>query len=333
MGRGIAIVIALVGFVLSLGLSVFACSGEPNETGLGEPLRLRNAAFKTGALPGEPPAPAAVTPSITSFEAASTVVRPGQTEKSLLGRATPDAVAVALRFVDLGTGYWVLPVDGPDPQNNGELGWQVVADFGSAIPAGVHLLRVVAIDGAGHAGTQRELSVCVTPEIPDNLNACDPKLTPPAAVFSLSWDTPVDLDLVVITPDGRIVDAKHPRTVAPPPPGPSSGGGADAGTSAATVGVFERDSNGGCVVDGQQRENLVFQGRPPAGSYLVYANLFDACGRAPVHFRFSLHEPEATADPKVQRLVESVTKKGVLLAVDANGGSKLGTFVTEITFP
>lgn len=331
MGRGVAIVIAALGFVASLALSLFACSGEPNETGLGEPLRLRNATFKSGELPGAAPAPATVAPSITSFESASTVVRPGQTEKAILGRASPDAVAVGVRFVDLGSGYWVFPVDGPDPQNGGELVWQTLADFGYGIPAGLHVLRVVAIDGAGHAGTQRELAVCVVPSIPDNLNACDPKLAPPGAVLSLSWDTPVDLDLVVVTPDGRIVDAKHPRTIAPPPPGPSSGG--DAGGAAASAGTFDRDSNGGCVVDGQQRESLVFQGRPPAGSYLVYANLFDACGRAPVHFRFSLYEPEATSDPNVQRLVESITKKGVLLAVDANGGSKLGTFVTEITFP
>jgi hypothetical protein len=331
MGRGLAIVLAILGFVLSLALSLLACSGEPSESGLGEPLRLRSATFKSGELPGEAPSPMASTPSITSFESASTVVRPGQTEKAILGRASPDAVAVGVRFADLGSGYWVFPVDGPDPQNNGELGWQTLADFGYGIAPGLHQLRVVAIDAAGHAGTQRELAVCVTPSIPDNLNACDPKLLPPGAVLSLSWDTPVDLDLVVVTPEGRIVDAKHPRTTAPPPPGPSTGG--DAGAASATAGTFDRDSNGGCVVDGQQRESLVFQGRPPAGSYLVYANLFDACGHAPVHFQFSLYEPEATTDPQVQRLVESVTKKGVLLGLDANGGSKLGTFVTEITFP
>lgn len=333
MGRGIAVVLAAAGFVVSLALSLFACSGVRDDVALDEPLRLRRATFKAGELPGAPPAPApapAVSPSVTSLETASTVIRPGQTDKTILGRATPDAVAIGLRFTDLGSGYWVFPVDGPDPQNGGELVWEVTADFGYGIPPGIHALRVVAIDGAGHAGTQRELSVCVTPSIPDNLNACDPTLTPPAAVLSLAWDTPVDLDLVVVTPDGRIVDAKHPRTVAPPPPGPTSGG-ADAG-AAAGAGTFDRDSNGGCVIDGQQRENLVFQSRPAPGSYLVYANLFDACGHAPVHFQLSLFEPEATADPKVQRLVESITKKGVLLAVDANGGSKIGTFVTEVSF-
>jgi hypothetical protein len=321
--RGASVVVVLVASVV---LSLFACSGEKGETGLGEPLRLRNGTFKTGDLP----ASAASTPSVTSFETASTVVRPGQTEKGLLGRTSPDAVAVALRFADVGSGYWVFPVDGPDPQNNGELVWQTVADFGSDVAPGLHALRVVAIDGAGNAGPARELSVCITPPVPDNLNACDEKLLPPAAVLSLSWDTPVDVDLVIVTPDGRIVDAKHPRTTAPPPPGPSTGG-ADAGPSA-SVGTFDRDSNGGCVVDGVQREDLVFQTRPPTGSYLVYASLFDACGSGPAHFRFSLFEPEVTANPKIQHLVESITKRGVLLPLEASGGAKLGTFVTEVTF-
>ena len=325
MGRGVAVVLAIGALLASFVLSLFACSGEPSETGLGEPLRLRSATFKSGDLP----APLAMFPRVTSFETASTVVRPGQTEKGLLGRASPDAVAVAIRFADVGSGYWVFPVDGPDPQNNGELNWQTVADFGVDVAPGLHALRVVAIDGAGIAGPVRELAICVTPPIPDNLNACDPRTNPPAAVLSLAWDTPVDLDLVIVTPDGRIVDAKHPRTVAPPPPGPSTG--VDAG-AVASAGVFDRDSNGGCLIDGLQREDLVFQTRPAPGSYLVYASLFDACGRGAVHFRFSLFEPEATADPKVQRLVESVTKQGVLLPIEASGGARLGTFVTEVSF-
>lgn len=324
--RGLAIVLAVVALVASLALSLFACSGEHAETGLGEPLRLRAATFEAGDLPGS----SAMFPRVTSFETASTVVRPGQTEKGLLGRASPDAVAIAIRFVDLGSGYWVFPVDGPDPQNNGELIWQTVADFGVDVAPGLHTLRVVAIDGAGAAGPARDLAVCVTPPVPDNLNACDPKTKPPAAVLSLSWDTAVDLDLVIVAPDGRIVDAKHPRTVAPPPPGPSTG--VDAG-AVASAGVFDRDSNGGCVIDGVQREDLVFQTRPAPGSYLVYASLFDACGKSSVHFRFSLFEATpATADPKLQELVESVTKQGALLPIEASGGARLGTFVTEVTF-
>jgi hypothetical protein len=296
--------------VLALLACAAACSGEKSPSGIEEPLRVRGGAFKEGALPGSPPDGAAAAPGVTSFEAASTVIRPGQSGKSLLGRTSPDAVAVGLRFADLGTGYWVLPVDAPDPTNNGELGWEARSDFGANLPPGLHPLRVVAIDAQGRAGTQRELSVCASPSVPDNLAACDPKAAPPAAVISLSWDTHVDLDLVVVTPEGRVVDAKHP-------------GAGDAGPRAPAI---DRDSNGGCIADGTQRESLVFQ-EPPHGSYLVYASLFDACGHAPVHFHVSLLEP------KDGRQVETIGHDGALLSAAAKGGSTLGTFACEIAFP
>lgn len=310
--------------------AVYACSGVRVETGITEPLRVKNATFQKGELPGEPPSPnPTARPLVTSLETASTVVRLGQTEKSILGRTSPEAVAVGMRFADLGSGWWVLPVDAPDPATNGELGWQVAADFGADLPPGFHPLRVVAIDASGRGGSQRELVVCVASAVPDNGNACDPAKAPPSAVLTLTWDTPVDLDLVVVTPDGRIVDAKHPRTVAPPPPGPSTG--ADAGAQD-TGGTVDRDSNGSCVIDGNNRESLVFQKLPPAGSYLVYASLFDACGRGPVNFRLSVFEPEVSEDKKSQRLVESITKSGTLLPIDAHGGARIGTFVTEVSF-
>jgi hypothetical protein len=312
--------LATAAMLLTFGL--LACSGERTSVALTEPLRVRNGSFKEGALPGAlpvPPEAPAAPPSVTSFETASTVVRPGQSGRTLLGRTSTDAVAVAVRFGDLGSGYWVFPVDAPDPQSNGELTWQAQCDFGQGLPAGLHPMRVVAIDAAGHAGTQRELSLCVTSAVPDNLNACDPKSAPPAAVVSLSWDSLVDLDLVVVGPDGKLVDAKHAKT---------SLAAADAGVS---IGVVDRDSNGACVIDGSNRENLVFATRPPAGSYLVYANLFDACGKSSAHFKLSLFEQQPNGD--TTQLVETITKNGTVLALEANGGARLGTFVTEIVFP
>ena len=35
---------------------------------------------------------------------------------------------------------------------------------------------------------------------------------PPAAVLSLSWDAPVDLDLQVVTPSGVVISPKKPAT-------------------------------------------------------------------------------------------------------------------------
>ncbi|MBX3225865.1 MAG: hypothetical protein KIT84_30190 [Labilithrix sp.] len=280
---------------------LIACSGVEARSGLDEPLQVRGGSFKSGALPG-----GAERPEVTAIESASLVLRPGQTEKAVLGRTSTDAAAVAVRFADLGTGYWVIPVGGPDPSNGGELEWAVSLSFGPDVPPGPHELLVVAIDAAGNAGAQRGLPTCVASAIPDNDVACDPNAKLPAAVVSLTWDTPADLDLVVVAPDGTLLSAKRPRN-----------GDPDAG-----AGTITRDSNAACLLDHVHREDLVFQVPPPAGSYLVYASLFDACGRAPVHFRVSVKQgPDVT-----------LTREGTLLGVDANGGATLGTFVTELSF-
>ena len=44
------------------------------------------------------------------------------------------------------------------------------------------------------------------------------------------------------------------------------------------VGRLTRDSDAGCALDGRNSEAIVFQEAPARGSYLVYADLFDACG-------------------------------------------------------
>jgi len=305
---------------LAAAFTFAACSGEKAESGLGEPIRVRNAAFKEGRLPGAPPAPVAGPGvAVTAIETASTVLRPGQGEKTLTGRASVGTVAVAVGLAGLGRGYWVLPVEGPDPLNNGELGWQVLLEIGRNVPPGSKELLVVAVDAAGNAGTQRALPICVPSLVPDNLNACDPSNAPPATVVALTWDAPVDLDLIAVAPDGRVIDAKHPRGSAVP----------DAGGPAPPS--LDRDSNAACSLDLVQQENLVFADPPAPGSYLVFVNLFDACDRPPVHFRVSTYARQARPDGKLE-LALTESKSGTLTAVDANGGAKLGTYVTEVAF-
>jgi len=309
-----------IALAAALFTTVAACSGEKSESGLGEPLRVRNGVFKEGPLPGSapqtPPGPGV---TVTAIETASTVLRPGQGEKTLGGRASPGAVAVAVAVAGLGRGYWLLPVDGPDPLNNNELGWQALVEIGRDVSPGPKELRIVAIDANGNAGTQRALPVCVPRLLPDNLNACDPTIAPPAAVVSLTWDAPADVDLVVVAPDGRVIDAKHPRWAAADP---------DAGTVPPTI---DRDSNATCALDLVQQENLVFSEPPGPGSYLVFVNLFDACSLSAVHFRVSVAARQARPDGHLE-LVETESTGGTLTVNLANGGAKLGTYVTEVAF-
>jgi len=322
-------------FLLLCVLVVLGCSSESSTAGLTEPIRVRyggtrNAQFFGGDLPGSRPLRSdeilsGVKPDLpsTSLTTARSVVVQAETGFVLSGITSTEAVAVGIRFADLGTGYWVLPVTSQDPALPGTFTWSATADFGTGIEPGNHTLRVVAIDGAGHAGTQVETGLCVSSAVPDNLSACSPGANPPSTVLSMVWDTPVDLDMRVITPQGKIVDPKHPSTAV------AVDGHVD--VTAKGTGIFDRDSVRGCVRDGFQRENLVWQDAPLPGTYFVYASLYDSCGQGAVRFNLSINRPGPELDGGTQPLVDTFDLTGELLAVDADAGAKLGLFVTEFS--
>jgi hypothetical protein len=311
----------------AMALVAVGCGGERSPTAYSEPMKVRTAVFKEGALPGAPPpdggfpsgADAGVAgPRVTLVELISGLTRAGQSGKTLGGRTTTDAVAVAVAFEGAGTGYWLQPTGFPDPTRGGELSFDMVIDFAAEAPTGNQRLVFSAIDADGVAGPQLTSALCVAGDVPDNLNACAPTLPPPAAVISLSWYGVADLDLEVTTPDGRVVNRRHPSTA-------GKGAGAPA---VADGGVLDNDAQGGCRPQGAQRENLIFQSPPPRGAYQIRVNLFDACGAAHAPFQVQLYTREATGE-KTSRLVERGSKTGSLLARQANGGSAPGLYIGD----
>jgi hypothetical protein len=302
-----------------------SCAGEqasPNK-GIAEPVRIESGQFVPGTLPGsaaQSSGDGGVDPQVTDISAADTDVEQGELGLSVSGHATPDAQAIGVRFTDLGTGYWVVGVGAPDPSDNGLLTWQLSADFGRNLPPGFHNLAFAAIAPDGSSGTQNELALCIDTPVPDNLNICNPKRSPPAAVLSLSWDSSVNLNLIVQDPSGAVVGGKTGTSV---PPGSSS-------TANANNGVIDRDSNANCVIDGIDREDLVWQNTPASGTYAVWVDLFSACGQPAVSFNVSLWLAEPQADG-TERLVEQQppVATGVETAVQANGGSAPGLYVGE----
>lgn len=313
----------------AIALLITGCGGEDPDLGLDEPLRVAGGTFKPGELPGEPPlakdAPPEAPrkePRVTLIESANNVIAPGQASKTLIGRTDEEAVAIGIRFQDLGTGYWVLPTGSLEPAVPGERVWSLSMEVDEAVPPGLHDLLLVAQDEAGTAGTQSAITVCVVPEIPDNLNACDPTIEPPFAVLSLEWDNAADLDLGVFTPKGKLVDSKHPTTAVPPsegkPPAPDP----------AKDGIIDLDANAACNGGQRRRENLVWQGKPQAGAYAVYVNLFDACGEQAARFTVTLHLRESTGEGTFA-LVEKLRIPGQLIAAQANGGSSPGLYLTS----
>jgi hypothetical protein len=331
MKRGLAVV--------TLGLVVAAyagCDGVSNKGAFGEPFRVRGAQFVRGALPGTAPlappppvdagteadagAPAAAGPlTVTGIVTLNPNVYPGEGGKQISGRATKDASSVALRFDDIGTGYWVLPLGAADPLYPGENTWSAACDFDPNAPAGPHPLRVVAIDANGNAGAQSEQSFCLQGKVPDNLHACHPQIASPEAVFTLTWDQDVDLDLHVVSPAGRDIDPKHP--LADP---------VDAGARPSpAAAIVDHDSLASCTPDGRRQEDLVFQARP-SGTWEIYVNMFDACKKPAVTFTVQTYE--AQGDGQDRHLVLTYTKSGRLVATDANGGARPGLFVLEYPF-
>jgi hypothetical protein len=309
---------------------LLACSEESLTPALDQPLRVEAAQFLEGKLPGLPPLSreetaaglAPMSPHVTSLDITGLSIVAGEGEKTIRGRVTTDAWAVALRFADAGSGYWILPVSGPDPINNGEYTFSLSANVSPETRPGYHSLLFAAIAEDGRSGTQISSQLCVGSPVPDNLNACEPTREPPTLVVSLGWDRDVDLDLQVLAPNGKLVDAKHPTTDRATPdhdPDPEADG----------VGVLDRDSNAGCQIDSLRRENLVFARRPLPGRYRVHASLFQACGEASSRFKVSLHSQVAGPLPDTFGQVVTAEKNGILLASQADGGSKLGLYVTE----
>lgn len=307
---------------------VVACSDRSLTEALEEPIRVHDAQFVEGELPGKRPRTAeeiqeGIAPENPTTTAASTdlgYLRQLSANVRFHGWATDDAVAVAVRFADQGSGYWVLPAGPADPAANGDLVWDFLADFGASLEPGLHDLLIAAIDEDGNSGTQNESTVCVNSLVPDNGNACYPEIAPPDLVIGIEWDSDVDLDLIVQTPDGSTIDSNDPTSAEP-----DDAGNID--TEGPGVGTLDLDSNKDCQIDGRNREHVVFANRPLAGTYRVYANLNRACGESSVRYLVSLHSRVNTEDGYDVESDERAA--GELIAVQANGGSKLGTFVTE----
>jgi hypothetical protein len=300
-----------------------SCTGEQvsSTNGVTEPFRIESGQFIAGALPGLPPpsasedAGAGVSPQVEDINVGTGVIEQGEEGLTFIpGHASAGAQTVAVRFGDLGTGYWVVPVGGPDPSDGNLPTYQFKADFGRGLPPGFHDLLFAAIDADGSSGTQTSLSMCIDTPVPDNLNICSPKTrAPPAAVLSLSWNTAVDLDLIVQDPSGATVGGNTATTAS----------GVDGG---AEPSVSANPSDG--ILDHIDQEDIVWNSSLQSGTYEVWVDLFSACHQASVSFTVSLWLAEGQPDG-TQRLVQQQPPlaTGVLTASQANGGSGPGLFV------
>lgn len=307
-----------VSTALLLSLLVMACDAESGDLGLLEPIVAQQADFKHGALPGDPPAaggsdePGA---QITSFSVNFGALRPGTQRASVSGRTSAEAYAVGLRITDLGSGYWLKPVGSEDPANPGQFSFEYALDVSTEIEPGTHELAVVAFDKHGNPGRQSSARICVASTLPDNLNVCNPEREPPPTIASLSWNVDADVDLIVIAPDGTRYDRTNRQQ-------------RDGET---TLVELDADGVSNCLVDGRRYENFIWHVPPESGTWLVYANLFDACGKAGVTFELSVYRSHDNGDG-TYALHEQQKLHGQFVRAQQNGGAGSPLYLAPIEF-
>jgi hypothetical protein len=333
---------------LAAAALVGACSGEENQYDYSEPILVHGAQFFSGDLPGSKgPVPG---PQISEIVVPFSTIYSGEANWSMSGDVSDNASSVAIRLGNLGTGYWVLPVvGGPDPTMMHNLTWSGLVDFNPEVPPGDQFLRIVGISADGAAGQQTNFPLCLASRLPavpgprsydiNDTSACSGPDGGPAvdggvpststsaeAIFSLTWDVDVDLDLHVITPDGLDVSAKSNPFVYPADGGPEGGIGDGAPPSRSTDPSIDRDSIGYCVVDGWREEDLMFPELPPAGSsFQLLANLYSACNLESVTFTMTVYRNEGG------HLVQKFRQSGVLTSLYALGNAP-GLYVGLYTF-
>jgi hypothetical protein len=284
-------------------LAACGSSSEPAPSGLDEPVRVRftaagtsvnqSAQFFPGPLPSDGGGP------MNSIQVVGAIVQPGQYGKKVAGTTGATASGVAMKFENIGSGYWVVPVLIPDPTQGG-LTWEVQLDFASTMPPGSHEFQTTAVDPEGRYGPMNQ-----TPLFVQNTRPAG------AAVATLTWDNNADLDIQISGPNGQ-VDAKHMGT------GVFADGGFPPGN-----GVLDRDSNANCVPDGLRQEDVIWADDPTPGLYLAKVDMFSACGEAATNFLFQIYEHDQL----------KVSLPGNLLSIDADNGMGPGLAITNFSFP
>jgi hypothetical protein len=258
--------VRLLGAAVRLGaaLSLQACENTvENELGLDAPFRVAGGQYFREPMPAPSGGPAVLGAFLTQ-----TRFRVGEQSKSFSGVVAPQATAVAIALDDA-TGYWVVPTGMPLAETPDAPSFDAPLAFSAAVLPGAHTLQVSAVDLAGAFGeaarVQFELSARPLPA--------------GELVVALSWDTPSDLDLHLITPDGTEVHSGNPNSWR------STAGGSPDPEAWRNGGILDFDSNADCRIDGRQAENVVWTTLPPSGDYAVRVDTPSLCGQAGARWR------------------------------------------------
>ena len=236
----------------------------------------------------------------------------GVTDKSIKGIVGPHANTVALGVAG-DVAFWQVPALDPvqnDPESfNFAFGlsisrdvWnspllQVGADGTTTLP-----LSVRGVDNAGNFGEATIQSLFL-----------DPSTITGTLAVTLQWETPTDLDVHVLVPannDAGYVEVwSKARSADPKTPD----------------GTLDFDSNGNCQIDGRDQEDVVWQGAPPVGHYIVRVAAASLCGQTSAAWWAYASVPSVSKGEASGVLTEAATRNG-----EAAGS---GVTVFEFDYP
>ncbi len=228
-------------------------------SGLNAKLRVAGGEYIQGSFPAivstAPPAPApdggVLPPPTVSFGSSpNNTVHPGEISKSISIIAAQNTRTVAVGLAS-DPGYWIVPVSVRSIEFAPNFEVALALDFDRSIAPGKVQILFAAADEEKRYGPAGAKDFAVSDDVP---------VAP--FVVSLRWTADMDLDLLVVRPDGTLLSNKAVRAASDDPNQ-----------------RIDFDSNIGCQIDGHRIENAIFNSLS-AGLYQVYVRTSSACGIA-----------------------------------------------------
>lgn len=257
------------------GLALTACQGASSSVGLDATVRVQGAQVVKGRITDSSSSQAAAT--VSGVTTNSNLIFPGLQGRGVAGKVGPDASGVAIGVAGDDV-FWALAAGARDSVDPTLLLFSAQLDFSPSLAES----GAVQKDSSGRPS----LPIVFRAITPDGKLgaplALGMRLIEPASegslVISLEWTGAADLDLRVVAPtvDGSgsaEIWSKHAGNL----PGNMR---SDSLASTKGVGILDFDSNAACDIDSRNQENVIWQGAPPAGHYVVRVDAFSLCGQS-----------------------------------------------------
>jgi hypothetical protein len=295
-------VLALAG-VIGADAATTACNrGATDDPGLDAYMRIAGAQFVAGPMPASSPSG----PNVLSIDLVNTNIYPNLPDDSIAGALSPTATAAAIGMQG-DSGYWIVVAGAPGFTTPNDPSYAATAEFSGGIVAGDYTLVVRAVDAQGTFGPPTTQILTATAAPPTE------PLPTGQLVVTLTWNNDTNLDLHVVDPEGFDLFWGDQSTQPP-----FSFEQADGGS----YGAIDDDSNANCVIDGLDREDVVWKGAPPAGAYTVRVDAASLCGQPIAYWT-------------VRVVLQGTTiaeASGTAVDADTRGSHGVGAGITALTF-